>query len=117
MGIRDDYDFGVLVNEAERMVTDELERRLAELADPSICVCQDCVLDMAAFALNALKPVYRVSLLGTMYAHAMDGGEYAARSPPGRRHGHRQGPRQSRARLGRSLLRFGLEDRTDRRAP
>jgi competence protein ComFB len=78
MGIRDDYDFGVLVNEAERMVTDELERRLAELADPSICVCQDCILDMAAFALNALKPVYRVSLLGTMYAHAMDGGEYAA---------------------------------------
>ena len=53
MAIRDDYDFGVLVNEAERMVTDELERALAELADPSICLCQDCVLDMAAFALNA----------------------------------------------------------------
>ncbi len=77
MAIRDDYDFGVLVNEAERMVTDELERSLAERADPSICVCQDCVLDMAAFALNSLKPVYRVSLLGTMYAHAMDGGGYA----------------------------------------
>jgi competence protein ComFB len=73
MGIRDEYDFGVLVNEVERMVTDELERRLAELADPSICVCQDCVLDMAAFALNAIKPVYRVSLLGTMYAQAIDG--------------------------------------------
>jgi competence protein ComFB len=73
MSIREDYDFGVLVNETERMVTDELERRLAELADPSICLCQDCVLDMAAFALNALKPVYRVSLLGTMYAHAIDG--------------------------------------------
>jgi competence protein ComFB len=70
MGIRDDYDFSLLVNEAERMVTDELERKLAELADPSICVCQDCVLDMAAFALNALKPIYRVSLLGTMYAKA-----------------------------------------------
>jgi competence protein ComFB len=77
MGIREDYDFGVLVNEAERMVLDELERRLAELADPSICVCQDCVLDMAAFALNSLSPVYRVSLLGTMYAHAMDEGAYA----------------------------------------
>jgi len=72
MGIRDRYDFGVLVNEAERMVTDELERRLEELNDPSICVCEDCVLDMAAFALNSLKPIYRVSLLGTMYAHAMD---------------------------------------------
>ena len=76
MGIRDDYDFSVLVNEAERMVTDELERQLAEKSDPKICVCQDCVLDMAAFALNALKPVYRVSLLGTMYAHAMDEGSY-----------------------------------------
>jgi competence protein ComFB len=77
MAIRDDYDFGVLVNEAERMVTDELERALAERGDPSICLCQDCVLDMAAYALNSLKPVYRVSLLGTMYAHAMDEGGYA----------------------------------------
>ncbi len=76
MGIRDDYDFSILVNEAERMVTDELERQLAEKADPKICVCQDCILDMAAFALNALKPIYRVSLLGTMYAHAMDEGAY-----------------------------------------
>ena len=77
MGIRERYDFSVLVNEAERMVTDELERRLAELDDPSICVCEDCVLDMAAFALNALKPIYRVSLLGTMYAHSLDGSAYA----------------------------------------
>ncbi|MDA8427193.1 MAG: late competence development ComFB family protein [Treponema sp.] len=77
MSFRDNYDFGVLVNEAERMVIDELERRLTELNDPAICVCEDCVLDMAAFALNTLKPVYRVSLLGTMYAHAMDNGQYA----------------------------------------
>jgi competence protein ComFB len=72
MAIRDEYDFSLLINEAERLVVDELERRLAELADPSICVCQDCVLDMAAFALNSLKPAYRVSLLGTLYAHAID---------------------------------------------
>lgn len=76
MSIRDDYDFSILVNEAERMVTDELERQLAEKADPKICVCQDCILDMAAFALNSLKPIYRVSLLGSMYAHAMDEGAY-----------------------------------------
>jgi competence protein ComFB len=77
MGIRDNYDFSLLVNEAERLVTDELERSLEELADPSVCTCQDCVLDMAAFALNALKPVYRVSLLGKIYADAMDSGTYA----------------------------------------
>ncbi len=76
MGFRDEYDFSILQNEAERMVIEELERRLAELADPSICVCQDCVLDMAACALNAVRPIYRVSLLGTMYAHALDGSAY-----------------------------------------
>ncbi|MBL8965708.1 MAG: late competence development ComFB family protein [Spirochaetaceae bacterium] len=77
MGFKDEYDFSILVNEAERMVIEELGRRLGELGDASICVCQDCVLDMAAFALNSLKPIYRVSLLGTMYAHALDGGAYA----------------------------------------
>jgi competence protein ComFB len=76
MEFKDRYDFGILINEAERLVEEELGRRLEELNDPSICVCQDCVLDMAAFALNSLKPVYRVSLLGTMYAHAMDSGAY-----------------------------------------
>ncbi len=70
MAFRDNYDFGILVNEAERLVEEELGRRLEELGDPGICVCEDCILDMAAFALNSLKPLYRVSLLGTMYAHA-----------------------------------------------
>jgi competence protein ComFB len=79
MSIHDDYDFSSLVNEAERLVADELEHRLAELADPCICLCQDCVLDMAAFALNSLKPAYRVSLLGSMYAKAIDGDESYAR--------------------------------------
>ena len=72
MGIRDRYDFSILVNETERLVTDELERRLEELDDHSICVCEECILDMAAFALNALKPIYRVSLLGAMYAKAVE---------------------------------------------
>lgn len=77
MDIREKYDFSILVNEAERLVVEELGRRLEELADPSICMCEDCVLDMAAFSLNSLKPVYRVSLLGTMYAHNLDDGYMA----------------------------------------
>jgi competence protein ComFB len=32
---------------------------------------------MAAFALNSIKPMYRVSLLGTIYAKAMDEGDYS----------------------------------------
>lgn len=78
MALRDQYDFGNLVNEAERIVQEELERQLESRKDASICLCEDCILDMAAFALNAVKPIYRISLLGTMYAHAADQGEYEA---------------------------------------
>lgn len=77
MDLRHVYDFSILVNEAERMVVDELERQLDGAEERGICVCEDCVLDMAAYALNSVKPLYRVSLLGTLYAHAADGTDYA----------------------------------------
>lgn len=77
MELRPMYDFSILVNEAERMVLDELGRQLDDAASRGICTCEDCVLDMAALALNSIKPLYRVSLLGTMYAQAADGTEYA----------------------------------------
>ncbi|HOJ98154.1 MAG TPA: late competence development ComFB family protein [Termitinemataceae bacterium] len=77
MGFKDQYDFEQLVNEAERLVIDELERQLDALSEP-VCRCEDCVLDMATLALNAVKPLYRVSLLGSLYAaHAMDEASYA----------------------------------------
>jgi competence protein ComFB len=68
VALRDSYDFDSLVNEAERLVLAELEARIA--GDADICRCQDCVLDMAAFALNNVKPAYRVSLMGSVYARA-----------------------------------------------
>ncbi len=68
MGLRDECDFENLINEAEALVIKELEAQLAEA--PGVCTCQDCVLDMAAFALNNVKPYYRVSLMGTLYARA-----------------------------------------------
>ena len=71
------YDFDILTNEAERLVLAELEAQLDQRGE-GICLCEDCVLDMAAYALNAVKPMYRVSLLGSMYAaHAMDEEAYA----------------------------------------
>ncbi len=79
MELRQMYDFSILVNEAERMVVDELERLLDDAGSRGICTCEDCVLDMAALALNTIKPLYRVSLLGTLYAQAADGTEYADR--------------------------------------
>ena len=66
MSITDKYDFETLVNDAERMVLHELDTQLATAA--GICTCQDCVLDMAAVALNSVKPAYRVSLMGQVYA-------------------------------------------------
>jgi competence protein ComFB len=75
MGLRDSYDFDSLINEAERMVLGELEVQMARAKD--ICRCQDCVLDMAAYALNNVKPTYRVSLMGSVYAQSADQSSYA----------------------------------------
>ena len=76
MGLKDIYDFDSLVNEAERTVLSELETQMTAAA--GICRCQDCVLDMAAYALNNVKPTYRVSLMGSVYARAVNNVEYAA---------------------------------------
>ena len=71
------YDFNLLKNEAEHLVLRELECQLAAYQS-EICRCNDCVVDMAAIALNAVKPLYRFSLLGTLYAaQAMNEKEYA----------------------------------------
>lgn len=78
MGFANDYDFDLLVNEAERLVLAELELQLEGRTENVPCVCEECVLDMATFALNSVKPLYRVSLLGSLYAaHAMDEDSYA----------------------------------------
>jgi competence protein ComFB len=75
MGLRDDHDFDALVNEAEGMVIDALEEAIAR--SPGICTCRDCVLDMAACALNSVPPSYRVSLLGAMSSRSDRGRHYA----------------------------------------
>jgi len=75
MSLRSEYDFEKLVNESENLVIDELERQLALKRNQNVCRCEDCVLDIAAFALNSLLPLYRVSLMGTLYA------ENAKRTP------------------------------------
>ena len=76
MSLKDNYDFQNLVNETERLVMNQLEKQLQEDFASDYCKCQDCVLDMAAYALNSLKPVYRVSLIGTLYAHNLEDTDY-----------------------------------------
>jgi competence protein ComFB len=78
MAFIDDYDFELLKNEAEKLVLDELGRQLGSY-EGEICRCNDCVVDMAAMALNAVKPYYRFSLVGTLYAaQAMSEESYAS---------------------------------------
>lgn len=77
MSLKDAYDFEFLTNDAERLVLDELEQQLMKDADGKICKCQDCVLDMAAFALNNVRPAYRASLLGKLYSDFVDNTDYA----------------------------------------
>lgn len=71
MAIKDSYNFENLVNETERIVLEQMETQLELESSKQICKCQDCVLDMTALALNSLKPHYRVSLIGTVYAHSL----------------------------------------------
>ena len=75
MAFADMYEFDSLVNEAERMVVQELETQLKGAV--GVCTCQDCVLDMAAFALNNVKPTYRASLMGSVYARSGANAAYA----------------------------------------
>jgi competence protein ComFB len=76
MSFKDNYDFELLVNEAENIVFEELGNQLEEDKEGNICKCQDCVLDMAALALNNVKPAYRSSFTGVIYALSLKDGEY-----------------------------------------
>ncbi|MFP3041934.1 late competence development ComFB family protein [Treponema primitia] len=78
MAFIDSYNLEHLANEAEHLVHEELGRQL-ESYQGEICLCNDCVVDMAAMALNTVKPLYRYSLLGTLWASsAMTDEAYAA---------------------------------------
>ena len=67
MAFIDEYNFDLLKNEAEVLVIREVEQQL-NLEPEETCRCNDCVVDIAAIALNTVKPLYRFSLLGTLYA-------------------------------------------------
>jgi len=77
MSFIDEYDFNLLKNEAEIIVIREIENQLKESA-VEMCKCNECIVDIAAIALNTVKPLYRFSLLGTLYAsQAMTEQSYA----------------------------------------
>jgi len=76
MSFLNEYNFDLLKNEAEVMVIREMENQLEKRTD--MCLCNECIVDIAAMALNNVKPLYRFSILGTLYAsHAMTEQAYA----------------------------------------
>ncbi len=77
MGFKEEYELEYLENEAETLVFGELEEQLSGEEAADICKCQDCVLDMAALALNTVKPFYRVSLMGKVYAGSLNNSDYS----------------------------------------
>ncbi len=77
MDLEKNYDLSLIINDTERMVLEELGKRMEHAVSEGLCDCQDCVVDIATIALNSLKPRYHASLMGTMYAHAAESGEYA----------------------------------------
>ena len=77
MAFINEYNFDLLKNEAEILVISEVERQLKSEPE-DMCRCNECVVDIAAIALNSVKPLYRFSLLGTLYAsQAMTEKSYA----------------------------------------
>jgi competence protein ComFB len=77
MAIISDYDLEYLKNEVEQIVLIDLERQLKNYPK-HICTCKECILDMIAFALNSIRPLYRVTLMGRIYtSKAMDDKAYA----------------------------------------
>jgi competence protein ComFB len=80
MAFINNYDLENFKNEAEYLIFEELGRQL-ESYYGTICICNECVIDMAAIALNSVKPLYRHSILGTLYtAHIMSEDEKYAES-------------------------------------
>ncbi|MCL2722033.1 MAG: late competence development ComFB family protein [Treponema sp.] len=66
MAFKDEYDFDLLKNEAENLVIREIEKQID--SEHGMCKCNECIVDIAAVSLNSVKPLYRFSLLGTLYA-------------------------------------------------
>ncbi|MBL7170909.1 MAG: late competence development ComFB family protein [Candidatus Omnitrophica bacterium] len=61
MSFKKKYPVENLINENEEEVFKIIDKILAEEKD--ICLCPDCMMDVAAIALNNLEPRYRVFLV------------------------------------------------------
>lgn len=72
MDLRKQFDLDDLINEAERLVIDEVGRRLEEPENRDLLEKEDYVRDIVAYSLNHVRPMYRANLLGRLYAKSVD---------------------------------------------
>ena len=63
MSLEERYNVGLLRNEAEALVLEELEVQLGGVGS-EMELTEESVLDMAAYALNRVRPLYSANLLG-----------------------------------------------------
>ena len=61
MALREAYDMRRIRNRSEEIVFERIEGLLAE--GVTVCACEECVNDLAAWALNHVIPQYYTSLL------------------------------------------------------
>lgn len=71
MNLNEIYSFEELTNEAERLVIEEMERQLSGPAQAHVAGDEGLVMDIAAYALNHVPPMYRANLLGRVYADTL----------------------------------------------
>ncbi len=65
MRLQNRYSLENLKNRTEEMVFERIKKLKEE--GTIFCTCQECVLDLAAFALNHVTPRYYTSLPGSLY--------------------------------------------------
>jgi len=65
MKLNERYDLENLKNRAEDMIFEAIEKRIESGVD--MCTCRECVLDLAAYALNHVTPRYYTSLLAPLH--------------------------------------------------
>jgi competence protein ComFB len=64
MKLGERYNLDNMKNRAEEMVFEAIEKQIEKGSD--MCTCEECVLDLAAWALNHVKPGYYTSLLAPL---------------------------------------------------
>ena len=65
MKITERYNIDNLRNRSAEMVFKKLEQILEKTED--FCNCEECVLDLIAYVLNHVTPLYGTSLLGPLH--------------------------------------------------